>query len=193
MRVLGIDPGLATVGVGYVDAASPHDIRAGEWLTIRTAAGLPLAERLKEIRIDLLAYIAEVRPELAVIEKLFFATNRKTAIDVAQARGVILLCLAEAAVPLLEVTPMQLKSCITGDGRADKRQVQDMLVRTLHLDRTPQPDDAADALALAVYGGIVGEGLGIRDSEFGLRNFSHPKSESRGPNPSSPAVWPRTA
>jgi crossover junction endodeoxyribonuclease RuvC len=157
MRVLGIDPGLATIGLGTVEARSPHDIRAGEWLTIRTAAGLPLAVRLKEIRTDLLAYIQDVRPELAVIEKIFFAENRKTAIDVAQARGVILLCLAEAAVPVLEVTPMQLKSCITGDGGANKRQVQDMLVRTLHLDRIPQPDDAADALALAVYGGIVAE------------------------------------
>lgn len=155
MRVLGIDPGLATVGLGYVDSASAHDIRSGEWLTIGTKAGVPAAERLLEIRTDLLAYIAEIRPDMAVVEKLFFATNRKTAIDVAQARGVILLTLAESGLRVLEPTPLQLKSCITGDGGADKRQLQEMLMRMLHLPVLPEPDDAADALGLAVYGAIV--------------------------------------
>ena len=155
MRIVGIDPGLATVGLGYVDSTSAHDIRAGEWLTIQTAAGLPLADRLLEIRTDLLAYISEIRPDVAVVEKLFFATNQKTAIDVAQARGVILFTLAEAALPIIEPTPLQLKSCITGDGGADKQQVQEMLMRTLNLAKIPTPDDAADALGLAVYGAIV--------------------------------------
>lgn len=156
MRVLGIDPGLATIGLGYVDTTSPQDIRAGEWLTIQTEAGLSLADRLREIERDLSAFLQEIRPELIVLEKLFFATNRKTAIDVAQARGVILLCTATTSIPVMEPTPLQLKSCITGDGQADKKQVQDMLVRMLHLDRIPHPNDAADALALAVYGAIVG-------------------------------------
>ncbi len=156
MRILGIDPGLATVGLGVVEATSPYDIRAGEWLTLETAAGLGAAERLTEIHKDLSGFLKDVRPDLVVVEKLFFSTNRRTAIDVAQARGVILLCVGEAALSLLEPTPNQLKSALTGDGGADKRQVQDMLVKMLRLSSIPKPDDAADALGLAVYGAIMG-------------------------------------
>ena len=89
-----------------------------------------------------------------LVERLFFAINKKTALDVAQARGVILFSVSEVGIPILEPTPLQLKSGITGDGTADKRQVQDMLVRMLNLPETPKPDDAADALALAVYGAL---------------------------------------
>ena len=113
-----------------------------------------MAERLAEIGNDLAALLTDMRPELAVVEKLFFATNEKTALDVAHARGVIMLTLAQAQIPIIEPTPLQLKSAITGDGRASKEQVQDMLVRMLHLATIPQPDDAADALALAVYGAL---------------------------------------
>ena len=154
MRILGIDPGLATIGIGVVDAKSAHDIVPGEWLTIQTKAGLPLAERLQEIEKDLVTLLAEVQPELAVVERLFFATNEKTALDVAHARGVIMLALARANIPIIEPTPLQLKSAITGDGKASKGQVQDMLVRMLKLRTIPKPDDAADALALAVYGAL---------------------------------------
>jgi crossover junction endodeoxyribonuclease RuvC len=155
MRILGIDPGLATVGLGLIESESPHDMRAGEWLCIVTAAGLDAAERLKEIHADLSEFLQETKPDLAVVEKLFFSGNQKTAMDVAQARGVILLCLAEAGIPVLEPTPVQMKNAVTGDGQADKRQVQDMLVRILKLQSIPQPDDAADALGLAVYGALV--------------------------------------
>ncbi len=155
MRILGVDPGLATVGLGYVDCTSTHDIRAGEWLTIETPAGMPFAERLAEIEHDLSEYIAQIKPDLAVVEKLFFATNQKTALDVAHARGVILLTLQKAGLTVMEPTPLQLKSALTGDGGADKRQVQDMLKMLLNLPVIPQPDDAADALGLAVYGAMM--------------------------------------
>jgi crossover junction endodeoxyribonuclease RuvC len=154
MRVLGIDPGLATVGLGLVERERGGAHRAVDWLTITTAAGLPLPDRLREIHDDLLRFCEDTRPDLAVVEKLFFQTNVKTAIDVAQARGVILLALAEANVPVLEPNPMELKLAITGDGRADKRQMQDMLTRTLALAQIPSPDDAADALALALFGAL---------------------------------------
>ncbi len=154
MRIVGIDPGLATVGLGVIDATNGLDIQVIEWLTIETEAGLSLADRLVEIHRDLSAFLDEMQPELVVIEKLFFQTNVKTAIDVAQARGVILHAAAVRGIPLLEITPLQLKSGITGDGSADKTQVQSMLVQMLHLTEIPKPDDAADALALAVYGAL---------------------------------------
>lgn len=152
MKILGIDPGLRTVGIGLVEATSVHDIRAIEWLTIETASSLPASERLAEIHRDLKEFVTETTPDLAVVEKLFFETNVQTAMGVAEARGVLLLTLAECGVPMIEPTPLQLKSTITGDGKADKRQVQEMLLRMLNLNILPKPDDAADALALAVYG-----------------------------------------
>ncbi|MFA6522856.1 MAG: crossover junction endodeoxyribonuclease RuvC [Candidatus Peribacteraceae bacterium] len=154
MRILGIDPGLGTIGLGLVEATSAHDIRSIEWLTITTAPGLPTGDRLKEIHDDLTQYLREAKPEMAVVERLFFAQNVTTAFDVAQARGCILLALAEQAIPFIEPTPLQLKSAITGDGKAPKAQVCDMLVRMLNLTSIPTPDDAADALAMAVYGAL---------------------------------------
>ena len=154
MRILGIDPGFATIGLGLLDAPSPHELHAVEWPVITTKPGLSLPERLEEIHRDLTEYLRTTRPDLAVVERLFFETNVKTAMDVSQARGCILLALAQAGIPLLEPTPLQLKSAITGDGKADKRQVQDMIVRMLSLAEIPKPDDAADALALAVYGAV---------------------------------------
>lgn len=156
MRILGIDPGLATIGLGLIDAMSRSELRVVEWLTITTPAGLPLSERLSEIRSDLSAYLDANKPELVVIERLFFATNERTAIDVAQARGVIMQTVAERHLPIIEPTPLQMKQGITGDGSADKTQVQAMLVTELHLHTIPKPDDAADALALAMYGALVG-------------------------------------
>lgn len=154
MRILGIDPGLATVGIGILDAEGPQNLHVVDWLTITTPAGMPLAERLREIGQDLASVLREAAPHLAVVERLFFATNEQTAIDVAHARGVILRELAAAAVPILEPAPLQLKLAITGDGKADKKQVQTMLLHLLKLREIPQPDDAADALALAIYGAL---------------------------------------
>ena len=154
MRVIGIDPGLATIGIGVIDAISPDAFVSPSWLTIETASGIPTSERLKEIHDDLLEVLREMKPALAVVERIFFAVNERTVIDVAQARGVILLTLAEQGIPVLEPSPLELKRAITGDGSADKRQMQDMLVRMLHLPAPPKPDDAADALALAIFGAL---------------------------------------
>ena len=157
MRILGIDPGLATVGLGLIEAESGRYFRALDWLTITTAPGLTLAERLGEIQKDLAAFLLESQPEIAVVEKLFFSSNKRTALDVAQARGVILQTVQLHAIPIIEPTPPELKSCITGDGNADKRQMQDMLLCLLNLTEIPKPDDAADALALAVFGAVNGK------------------------------------
>lgn len=159
MKILGVDPGLRTIGLGLVEATSGRDIRVLDWLTIETPSGNPPAERLSEIAKDLETYLEEKHPDRAVVEKLFFAVNEQTAIDVAQARGVLIATLGKAGIPVLEPTPMQLKATITGDGRADKAQIQTMLMRMLDLEAPPTPDDAADALALAVYGALVGESV----------------------------------
>ncbi|MCK5016979.1 MAG: crossover junction endodeoxyribonuclease RuvC [Candidatus Peribacteraceae bacterium] len=156
MRIIGIDPGLATIGLGVIDADGSNINQVVDWCTIKTLAGLPISERLKIIHEDLSEYIKEYKPEFCVIEKIYFQTNEKTAIDVAQARGVLLQVIASANISILEPTPLQLKSAITGDGKADKRQIQDMLIHILKLEEIPKPDDAADALALAFYGAIHG-------------------------------------
>ncbi|TSC58269.1 MAG: crossover junction endodeoxyribonuclease RuvC [Candidatus Peregrinibacteria bacterium Greene0416_19] len=155
MRIIGIDPGLATIGIGIIDVGtSMDDVQVVEWLTIETKAGMDLPLRLQELHADLTGLIGETGPEVAVVERLFFGTNERTALDVAHARGVILLALSQAGMPVLEPTPMQLKLAITGDGKADKRQMQDMVARMLQLAEMPSPDDAADGLALAVYGAL---------------------------------------
>lgn len=157
MRILGIDPGLATIGLGLIEASNNQKVQALEWLTIETAPTLNFADRLAEIAHDLAAYLAENQPDLVVIEKLYFSVNEKTALDVAHARGVIVATVAQKRIPILEPTPPQLKSCITGDGNADKKQMQRMVVTLFHLDEIPTPDDAADALALAAYGAFQGK------------------------------------
>lgn len=161
MKIVGIDPGLATIGIGVIEASSPSDLTCIEWLTIATPAGMPLADRLLEIAKDLEALLKDVQPDLAVVEKLFFATNEKTAIDVAQARGVIVCTVAKAAIPILEPTPLQMKLAVTGDGQADKLQVQTMLLHLLKLKEIPKPDDAADGLGLAIYGALETSSLSM--------------------------------
>jgi len=157
MKIVGIDPGLATVGIGLIEAESAHTFQALDWFTITTKKGLSLAERLDEIQQDLTQFLEETNPELAVIEKLYFSVNKKTALDVAQARGVILQTVQQFAIPILEPTPPELKLCITGDGSADKKQMQEMLLHLFNLSEVPKPDDAADALALAVFGAVQGK------------------------------------
>lgn len=156
MRVLGIDPGLAIVGLGLLDAPTRDTPKAIEWLTIETKAGLSLQERLLEIDKDLAEYLDAVKPDLVVIEKLFFAKNETTAIDVAHARGVLLSAVARRNIPLITPSPSEMKLAVTGDGSADKLQVQTMLLHALKLAEIPRPDDAADALALALFGVLSG-------------------------------------
>jgi len=144
---MGVDPGLATTGYGVVDRddAGYSLVEAG---VITTPAKEPVPQRLKTIYDGVRELIAELRPDELAVEELYFAKNVKTAVSVAQARGVILL--AAHGLPVMSYTPLQVKLQITGFGRAQKRQIQGMVARLLGLKTMPEPDDAADALALAL-------------------------------------------
>jgi len=149
MLVLGIDPGTAIMGYGIVrfdgDALEPvtHGV-------ITTSASSTLALRLQHIYRELLGLIDTYHPTEASVEELFFARNARTALAVGHARGVVLLALADAGLPIYEYTPLQVKQAITGYGRAGKEQMQRMVRLLLSLEAIPQPDDAADALAVAI-------------------------------------------
>ena len=149
MRILGIDPGFATIGFGLVEAerAQVHMVTYG---AITTPAGLPLSKRLYQISQDMEELIGKLKPDVISIEELFFNTNITTGIAVAHGRGVILCAAEKCGVPLFEYTPGQVKLAVTGYGKAEKRQVMDMTRRLLHLKAVPRPDDAADAQALAL-------------------------------------------
>ncbi len=155
MRILGVDPGMTRTGLGLIEVPKSGEPTVIEWLTIETSPGLPMPIRLQELSSDLNDYLLEAKPDLAVVEKLFFMTNKKTAMDVSQARGVILSTLSKSGIEIIEVTPLQLKTTVTGDGRADKKQIQAMVKRILKLKEIPTPADAADGLALALYGCFV--------------------------------------
>ena len=161
MRILGIDPGYAIIGYGILeyDGARFQTVAFG---AITTPAGKPFTERLDIIYRDMCTVLDTYRPDCMGIEKLFFNTNEKTAINVAQARGVILLALKKNGVPIFEYTPLQIKQALTGYGRAEKKQVQEMMRIMLRLDKVPKPDDTADALAMAIChahtsGSLVGK------------------------------------
>jgi crossover junction endodeoxyribonuclease RuvC len=149
MRIIGIDPGTGILGFGVidVDGAKTTMVTAG---VITTPAHTPLDERLEEIFDGLTEIIAETKPELMSIEKLFFSQNVTTAISVAQARGVAMLTGRRAKLPIAEYTPQQIKQTLTGYGKADKKQVQEMVRMQLGLKDVPKPDDCADALAAAI-------------------------------------------
>lgn len=148
MKILGIDPGSGTIGFGLIETkGKPVMLDAG---VIRTTIGDAPASRLVELYQSLKELISELKPELAAVEKLFFAQNVTTAMAVSQARGVILLALAEANIPIYEYTPLQIKMAMTGYGRATKAQMQEMVRVQLGLLKKPSPDDAADALAVAL-------------------------------------------
>ena len=150
MRILGIDPGLATVGWGVIDVerGKPNVVSYG---VILTPKDKKLPERLSIIEEDLKAVISKYKPDEIALEELFFNTNITTGINVAQARGVILLTGVKAcAGKLFEYTPLQIKQALTGYGRAEKRQIQEMTKTFLGLSKVPKPDDAADALAVAL-------------------------------------------
>ena len=149
MRILGIDPGVATVGFGVIDSdrAQQKMIQYG---AITTAAGLPLATRLVQIAADLEVLIRQFQPDEIAVEELFFSKNITTGIAVAHARGVILYTAERLQIPVYEYTPMQVKQAVVGYGLAEKQQVMDMTRRLLKLKSVPKPDDAADALAIAI-------------------------------------------
>jgi len=150
MLVLGLDPGLAITGYGLVQESPSGDLALVEYGTITTPAGQPLPQRLLTIDRELGKLIARHRPAVAAVEELFFCKNVTTALIVGQARGVSILTSARAGVPVREYKPMAVKQAITGYGKAPKSQVQEMVRMLLNLDHVPQPDDAADAIAVAI-------------------------------------------
>ena len=149
MKILGIDPGYATIGFGMVESSGAQ-VRMVTYGAITTPAGLPLSRRLYQIGSDMEELIGKLRPDVISIEELFFNTNITTGIAVAHGRGVILYAAEKCGIPLYEYTPGQVKLAVTGYGKAEKRQVMDMTRRLLKLRAVPRPDDAADALALAI-------------------------------------------
>lgn len=148
-RILGIDPGFATIGFGLI-AAERGSVQMLRYGAITTPAGMPFPERLQLIYHDAVELIEMLKPDAAAVEELFFNTNITTGIQVAHGRGVLLLACQEKGVPIFEYTPSQVKQAVVGYGKAEKRQVMDMTRRLLHLNEIPRPDDAADGLALAL-------------------------------------------
>ena len=149
MRILGIDPGIAIVGFGLIES-NRGSVRMLQYGAVTTEAGLPLATRLVQIENDMTALIAQLKPDEIAVEELFFSKNITTGIAVAHGRGVILCTAERLGVPIFEYTPMQVKQAVAGYGLADKKQVMDMTKRLLKLKAVPKPDDAADALAIAM-------------------------------------------
>ena len=149
MRILGIDPGIAIVGFGLIES-DRGTMRMMQYGAVITEAGLPLATRLVQIEDDMRALIQQLRPDDIAIEELFFSKNITTGIAVAHGRGVVLCTAERLGVPIFEYTPMQVKQAVVGYGLADKKQVMDMTRRLLKLKAVPRPDDAADALAIAL-------------------------------------------
>jgi len=149
MLVLGIDPGTAITGYGLVKGED-DDLILVAYGAITTSSDWPLPERLQRIYRELTALIEDQQPTAVAVEELFFSKNVRTALSVGQARGVALLAAANAGLPIHEYTPLQVKQAITSYGRATKDQVQQMVRMLLGLDSVPQPDDAADAIAVAI-------------------------------------------
>lgn len=149
MRIIGIDPGTATTGFAILDNTHGK-IQLITYGCIKTDKNLPAADRLHEIAQDIEQILTKYKPSFAAVEKLFFQTNVKTAISVAQARGVILQKITEHGLALKEYTPLEMKMLICGYGKADKKMVQQMVKMILNLKQIPKPDDAADAVALGI-------------------------------------------
>lgn len=147
--ILGIDPGIADTGYGVIEASGPK-LKCIGYGSIRTKANTPLPKRLKKLYTDLDAIIEKYQPEIIGVEELFFCNNVKTALIVGQARGVVLLCAEQHGLPLKEFTPLQVKQAVSTYGKASKGQVQKMVKILLNLKNIPKPDDAADALAVAI-------------------------------------------
>lgn len=161
--ILGIDPGYGRVGLGVIESQGSR-CKSLHYSCIETSKDLDFNQRLFQISQELNAVIKEYKPELAVVEKLYFAKNTTTALDVAQARGVILLTLFNSNVPSYELSPLQVKQYTSGYGKASKRQMQEVVKMLLGLEKIPKPDDAADALALALTWLSVGKYLELSKS-----------------------------
>ena len=170
MRILGIDPGVATIGFGLVEADRGRQ-KLLQYGVITTPPGIPLSRRLLQISEDMSQLLGQFKPDEAAVEELFFSKNITTGIAVAHGRGVILLELERAGVPVYEYTPMQVKQAVAGYGGADKRQVMLMTQRLLSMKQIPRPDDAADALALAICHGRSATSLLNTERVFDPRKY----------------------
>lgn len=149
MLILGIDPGYATTGFGLIKAER-GSYELLQYGTITTSPELPFPKRLNVLFDDMTQLLTATKPEAVAVEELFWGHNITTGIGVSHGRGVILLAIDRAGVPLFEYTPMQVKQAVVGYGKAEKRQVMDMTRRLLKMDKVPRPDDAADAIAIAL-------------------------------------------
>ena len=150
MRIIGIDPGTGILGFGVIDVKSGNKVKMVTAGVVTTPAHTPLVERLEDIFDSLTDIISETKPDVMSIEKLFFARNVTTAMSVSHARGVAMLAGKKGNLEIAEYTPMQIKQTLTGYGKADKKQVQEMVRIHLGLKEVPKPDDCADALAAAI-------------------------------------------
>ena len=148
--ILGIDPGIADTGFGLIEKSQDGKLKCVDYGSIKTKAGTKLPNRLEIINQDLEKIIKKYKPKIIGVEELFFCRNVKTALVVGHARGVVLLTARQNRVPIVEFTPLQVKQAVSAYGKASKMQVQKMVKLLLNLDRTPKPDDAADALAAAI-------------------------------------------
>ena len=149
MNILGIDPGTAIMGYGLIEQ-SGNRLKALVYDCWRTPAHTPMPERLLSLYNQIVLFLETYRPDQVAVEELFFNSNTTTAIAVGQARGIILLAAAQQTIPVYEYTPLQVKQAVVGYGRADKKQVQQMVKSLLGLEKVPKPDDTADALAMAI-------------------------------------------
>ena len=150
MRILGIDPGIGICGFGLIETTSRVGARALDFGAVTTTVDAPLPARLKELYDSLSEVFEETKPEMVAVEKLFFAKNITTGIAVAEARGIVLLVAEQHGLPVYEYTPNEIKKSLTGYGAATKTQIEEMVRVHLGLECKPKPDDAADALAVAI-------------------------------------------
>ena len=155
MRILGIDPGIGICGFGLIETNSRAGAKAMDFGAVTTVVDAPLPARLKELYDSLAEVFDETKPEMVAVEKLFFSKNITTGIAVAEARGIVLLVAEQHGVPVYEYTPNEIKKCLTGYGAATKTQMQEMVRMHLGLEKKPKPDDAADALAVAITCGFL--------------------------------------
>lgn len=150
MKILGIDPGIGICGFGLIEASGRASARALDYGVVTTTVDAPLPSRLRELYDSLVQVLEETKPEVVAVEKLFFSKNITTGIAVAEARGIILLAAEQKGLPVYEYTPNEIKKSLTGYGAAAKAQIQEMVRVHLGLEAKPKPDDAADALAVAI-------------------------------------------
>ena len=150
MKILGIDPGIGICGFGLIETSTRTNAKALDFGAVTTTVDAPLPSRLKELYDSLTEVFEQTKPEMVAVEKLFFSKNITTGIAVAEARGVVLLVAEQKGLPVYEYTPNEIKKCLTGYGSATKTQMQEMARIHLGLEKKPKPDDAADALAVAI-------------------------------------------